>query len=87
MLKQYGLRIGPAMGRYVLEQLSRARTGPSVRLFPVIGGDARTGVPKRQVIPAQELLAAEDGAGTAPPTAVPPAVIPPAFGQQGELFA
>jgi hypothetical protein len=77
MLKQYGLRIGPAMGRYVLEQLARARTGSSVTLFPVIGGDARTGVPRRTIIPAQELLAADR---TDMETPAPSPV------QQGELF-
>ena len=46
LLRDYGLRIGPHMSRYILSQLRPQRTQP---LF-VIGGDARTGVPVRQAI-------------------------------------
>jgi len=53
MLKSYGLRIAPAMSKYVLEQLAGA--GPSDGKVPVIGGDARTGVPVRRLIPTHEL--------------------------------
>jgi hypothetical protein len=52
MLKRYGLRIAPAMGKYVLEQLG---AGPSDDTVPVMGGDARTGVPVRRLIPTHEL--------------------------------
>lgn len=48
MLAQFGIRIEPAMSRYVLRQL---QVGPG-ESFPVMGGDARTGVPVRQFIPA-----------------------------------
>ncbi len=41
LLSQYGLRIDPAMGEYVAKNLSAATP------FPVIGGDARTGIPSR----------------------------------------
>lgn len=48
MLAQFGIRIEPAMGNYVLRQLEK-RSG--VGSFPVMGGDARTGVPVRRMIP------------------------------------
>ncbi len=48
MLAQFGIRIEPAMSRYVLRQLK----DPTVESFPVMGGDARTGVPVRRFIPA-----------------------------------
>lgn len=47
MLAQFGIRIEPAMSRYVLRRL-QDRAHPS---FPVIGGDARTGAPVRQLVP------------------------------------
>ncbi len=47
MLAQFGIRIEPAMSRYVLRQLEQ-RTQSS---FSVIGGDARTGVPIRRLVP------------------------------------
>ncbi len=47
MLATFGIRIEPAMSRYVLRQL-QDRAQPS---FPVIGGDARTGAPVRQLVP------------------------------------
>jgi hypothetical protein len=51
MLAQFGLRIEPAMSRYVVRQLEQAG-GES---FPVMGGDARTGMPVRRFIPAAAL--------------------------------
>ncbi|HEV2295791.1 MAG TPA: hypothetical protein VGR35_18225 [Tepidisphaeraceae bacterium] len=47
-LTQFGIRIEPAMSRYVLRQLQE-RCGDS---FPIMGGDARTGIPVRRFIPA-----------------------------------
>lgn len=47
MLAQFGIRIEPEMGLYVLRQLESA----SGETFPVMGGDARTGTPVRRVIP------------------------------------
>jgi hypothetical protein len=47
MLAQFGIRIEPEMGLYVLRQLE----APSGDTFPVMGGDARTGAPVRRVIP------------------------------------
>ncbi len=48
MLAQFGIRIEPAMSRYVLRQLK----DPAMQTFPIMGGDARTGVPVRRLIPA-----------------------------------
>ena len=53
VLKQHGLRIESQMRQYVLERLASA-SGP----FPIIGGDARTGVPRRQMIDPKSLPAA-----------------------------
>jgi hypothetical protein len=50
MLAQFGIRIEPAMSQYVLRQLEDASSGAAS--FPVMGGDARTGVPVRRMIPA-----------------------------------
>lgn len=47
MLAQFGIRIEPAMSRYVLRQFE-AGPGESI---PIMGGDARTGVPVRRFIP------------------------------------
>jgi hypothetical protein len=80
MLRRFGLRVGPAMGKYLLAQLERARAGDR-KPVPVIGGDARTGVPKRLLLPAEELL------GAIQPTATVPAVQRTKPAQQGELFA
>lgn len=46
-LAQFGIRIEPAMSRYVARRLEAADGS-----FAVMGGDARTGVPVRRVIPA-----------------------------------
>ena len=46
LLSQYGIRIDPAMGEYVLVNLQSSGSGS----LPVIGGDARTGVPMRTEI-------------------------------------
>ena len=48
MLAQFGIRIEPEMGMYVLRQLESPSAGDS---FPVMGGDARTGSPVRRLIP------------------------------------
>jgi hypothetical protein len=55
LLSQYGLRIDPVMGEYVLANLRSAGSGS----LPVIGGDARTGVPMRTTIDLDALAAAE----------------------------
>ena len=51
MLAQFGLRIEPAMSEYVARQI-RNIASSSGASFPVMGGDARTGVPVRRFIPA-----------------------------------
>ena len=61
MLAQFGIRIEPAMSAYVLRQLAQ-RPGAGAT-FPVMGGDARTGVPVRRFIPVAAFTSAErDGA-------------------------
>jgi hypothetical protein len=46
LLSQYGIRIDPAMSEYILSNLQSSESGS----LPVIGGDARTGVPMRTLI-------------------------------------
>ena len=45
LLQHYGLRVEDEMGRYVLRRLTQA--GQALADLPVIGGDARTGMPLR----------------------------------------
>ena len=52
VLAQFGIRIEPAMSRYIVRQLEQpAGAAP----FPIMGGDARTGVPVRRFIPPAAL--------------------------------
>jgi hypothetical protein len=60
MLLAYGIRVGPEMGRYVLKNLELA--GRAMRELPVIGGEARTGMPLRITVDPEKLLA------SSPPT-------------------
>ena len=48
MLEFYGIQVEREMGRYVLRRL--AQPGSALRELPVIGGNARTGVPVRTLI-------------------------------------
>jgi len=56
LLEHYGLRVEPEMGRYVLRQL--AQTGKALGALPVIGGNARTGVPVRALIDPSRFVTA-----------------------------
>jgi hypothetical protein len=47
-LKKLGLRIQSETAGYVLKQLYPDK--PSVQPFPVIGADARTGLPVRRMV-------------------------------------
>ena len=57
LLERWGIRVEPEMSKYVLRQLERGlhRAMPDL---PVIGGDARTGVPIRHAVPLEALRAA-----------------------------
>ena len=48
VLDAYGIRVEPEMGRYVIRRLQQA--AGALRELPVMGGDARTGVPVRRLI-------------------------------------
>ena len=48
MLDAYGIRVEPRMSEYVLRRLHQA--GNALRELPVIGGEARTGMPVRKMI-------------------------------------
>ena len=48
MLDAYGSRVEPEMSEYGLRRLRHA--GDALRELPVIGGEARTGRPVRQMI-------------------------------------
>jgi hypothetical protein len=54
LLHNFGVRIEPEMSAYARRQLQRA----SAREFHVMGSDARTGVPMRTLIDAEQLRAA-----------------------------
>ncbi|HEX4123226.1 MAG TPA: hypothetical protein VHY37_00760 [Tepidisphaeraceae bacterium] len=50
----YNLRIGPAMGRYVMQKM-QAQTPGRGGVVAVIGGDALTGRPKRTEVSLAQL--------------------------------
>ena len=51
ILNRYGIRVEPAMSDYVVRKLAQtARPPGKPASFPVMGGDARTGIPVRQLI-------------------------------------
>jgi hypothetical protein len=51
VLSSSGLRIGPEMAKYIQRHVA----GNKDTILPVIGGDARTGVPRREMIQTQIL--------------------------------
>ena len=53
VLDHAGLRIEPIMGQYVARRLGET---PGAQSIPIIGGDARTGVPVRVSVAAADLL-------------------------------
>ena len=48
LLATYGIRVNPEMSTYVARRLQQA--GAALRELPVIGGEARTGAPRRLMI-------------------------------------
>jgi hypothetical protein len=81
LLKRYGLRVRPEMGRYLLRRMQKRSDGtsdgtsaatsdgaPQGAVIAVMGGDARTGVAIRQLIAADELSADELAAAAASST-------------------
>ena len=57
LLRQYGVRAEPAMRDYVIERVAANAGG-----FPILAGDARTGLPVRQIVLPSEMTGAEVGA-------------------------
>ena len=53
MLESYGIRVEPQMSEYVLRRLKQA--GDALRELPVIGGEARTGMPVRTMVDLAKL--------------------------------
>ena len=51
LLKRFGLRVQPEMGGFVLARLRESRD----LTIPIMAGDARTGVPVRQLLASNEL--------------------------------
>jgi hypothetical protein len=51
LLDKHGLRISHAMTEYLAKQAQ----SPDSDLIPVIGGDARTGIPLRAMIPLDSI--------------------------------
>ena len=60
MLDAYGIRVEPQMSEYVLRRLTQA--GAALRELPVIGGEARTGMPVRMTIDLARLQQQPDTA-------------------------
>ena len=52
MLDAYGIRVEPEIAGYVVRRLQQA--GSALRELPVIGGDARTGIPVRRLVDATQ---------------------------------
>jgi len=51
MLRKYNLRIVPAMAQYMIDHMNSQKPGK----LPIIAGDARTGMPVRQIISLDEV--------------------------------
>ena len=58
ILDVYGIRVEPRMGEYVLSKLDSPGRALRKGSIVVMGGHARTGVPVRQAIRADELNSA-----------------------------
>ena len=54
-----GIRLEPEMCRYVLGQISQPAANSATAEIPVIGGDARTGVALRRMVPLDLLTAVQ----------------------------
>ena len=54
LLERYGVRAGPATQDYVARRLGAGETVG----FPILAGDARTGLPVRRTIVPGEMIAA-----------------------------
>ena len=58
ILQVYGIRVEPRMSEYVLSKLDQAGKALRKGSIVVMGGHARTGVPVRQAIRADEITSA-----------------------------
>lgn len=56
ILNQIGVRIESEMARYVLKQIQPDRSNGRPNAFPIIGANARTGQPLRQMMGSQDFL-------------------------------
>ena len=56
ILQHYGIRVDPQTSAYVLRKLEQAAGALREPAIPIMGGDARTGVPVRQMIDAAHLM-------------------------------
>ena len=57
ILEQYQIRVDPSMSQYVLKRLEQASAALRNASIPIMGGQARTGVPVREFIDPSKLLA------------------------------
>lgn len=55
MLERYEINLEPEMSGYVMRKLGQVGGATSPRHFPVIGGNARTGVPMRTLVDPDRL--------------------------------
>ena len=54
LLDEHGLRVSDAMSQYIAKNVQSTGTDE----IPVIGGDAKTGVPRRMMIPSESIRSA-----------------------------
>jgi hypothetical protein len=65
ILNVYGIVVEPHMARYVLRRLDQARG--ALHELPVIGGNARTGVPLRVMIDPSQIASSSPASVVVPP--------------------
>ena len=59
MLRDHNLRIEAEMSKYVAQQFADVQNGLTLGAIPVIGGNARTGMPLRKTIELTALTNSE----------------------------
>ena len=74
MLDAYGIHVEPEMTRYILRKLEQA--AGALRELPVIGGEARTGTPRRVVVDPMILLQSSPESPAPPKSPSPQSLSP-----------
>jgi len=71
ILDRYRIRVEPAMSEYAVRKLAQTANPSRKTSFPVMGGDARTGIPVCQLISPNDLSDAHPAPAPAPETLFP----------------